>query len=138
MSSFPKEWPFLTEAWKFALVLSGRESAATELVSGTLAAISKRPDLHEVGRTKRIFFSMLCREGAKFTGVSAPETPTEQAVYFLHQLPEPSRKAMALLCLGVFSGEHLAGLLGQSEAGLARCLDEARARLRPQFAPPTP
>ena len=63
MSLFPKEWPFLTEAWKFALVLTGREAAATALVAQALSAVSKRSDLHETGRTKRLFFSILCREG---------------------------------------------------------------------------
>lgn len=134
MSLFPKEWPFLSEAWKFALVLTGREAAATGLVSGAIEAVSKRADLHEAGRTKRVFFSILCREGAKFSEILAPETPVEQAVHFLHRLPEPSRRAITLLYLGVFSGEHLAGLLGQSETGLAKCLEEARSRLGPQFA----
>lgn len=134
MSLFPKEWPFLAEAWKFALVLTGRESAATALVSKALAAISKRADLHELTRTKRVFFSILCREGGKTGTVLDPETPAEQTVFFLHKLPEPSRRAITLLYLGAFSGEQLAGLLGQSEAELARCLEEARSFLRPQFS----
>lgn len=133
MSLFPKEWPFLAEAWKFALVLTGREAAATALVSKALAAISKRADLHELTRTKRVFFSILCREGSKTGTVLDPETPAEQTVFFLHKLPEPSRRAITLLYLGAFSGEQLAGLLGQSEAELARCLEEARSFLRPQF-----
>jgi DNA-directed RNA polymerase specialized sigma24 family protein len=135
MSLFHKEWSFLTEAWKFALVLTGREAAATALVSGALGTISKRADLHEIERTKRVLFSILCREGAKASVVAAPETPAAQAVFFLHQLPEPSRQAITLLCLGAFSGEQLAGLLGKSEPELARYLDEARARLHPHLAP---
>ncbi|MCK9588453.1 MAG: hypothetical protein WC076_01025 [Terrimicrobiaceae bacterium] len=135
MSPYPQEWSFLTEAWKFALVLTGREAAATALVSGALGAVSKRADLHETERAKRVFFSMLCREGAKAAVVAGPETPAEQALFFLHRLPEPSRQAITLFCLGVFSGEHLAGLLGKSEPELARCLDEARQRLHPILAP---
>jgi len=135
MSSFPTDWAFLPDAWKFALVLAGREAAATALVSGALDAVSKRGDLHEAERTKRVLFSILCREGAKAARVDSPQTPAEQATFFLHQLPEPSRQAITLLCLGVFSGEHLAGLLGQSESALARCLGEARERLHPRFAP---
>lgn len=135
MSSFPKDWAFLPDAWKFALVLAGREAAATALVSGALDVVSKRGDLHEAERTKRVLFSILCREGAKSERADSPQTPAEQATFFLHQLPEPSRQAIALLCLGVFSGEHLAGLLGKSEAELARCLGEARERLHPRLAP---
>ena len=135
MSLFPKEWSFLTEAWKFALVLTGREAAATALVSGALDAVSKRADLHEAERTRRVLFSILCREGAKATEVAVPETPAEQATFFLHQLPEPSRQAITLLCLGTFSGENLAGLLGRSEPELARCLGDARARLQPHLTP---
>ena len=135
MSLFPKDWAFLPDAWKFALVLAGREATATALVSGALDVVSKRGDLHESERTKRVLFSILCREGAKAERVDSPQTPAEQATFFLHQLPEPSRQAVALLCLGVFSGEHLAGLLGKSEAELARCLGEARERLHPRLAP---
>ena len=135
MSVFPKEWSFLTEAWKFALVLTGREAAATALVSGALDAVSKRADLHEAERSRRVLFSILCREGAKAAAAAAPETPSEQAVFFLHQLPEPSRQAVTLLTLGVFSGEQLAGLLGKSEPELARSLDDARSRLRAHLAP---
>ena len=131
---FPKEWSFLAEAWKFALVLTGREADATALVATALDAVSKRTDLHESERTKRVLFSVLCREGAKSSVVGNPETPAERATCFLHQLPEPSRQAITLLCLGVFSGEHLAGLLGMSEPELARCLDEARAALPPHLA----
>ena len=135
MSVFPKEWSFLTEAWKFALVLTGREAAATALVSAALDAVSKRADLHEAERTRRVLFSILCREGAKAAAVAAPETPSEQEVFFLHQLPEPSRQAITLLSLGAFSGEQLAVLLGKSEPELARCLDDARSRLQAQLAP---
>ncbi len=137
MSQFPKEWPFLPEAWKFALVLTGRESAATALVSQALVAIAKRADLHEPTRTRRVFFSILCREGGRTGAVLDPGTAAEQEVFFLHKLPEPSRRAITLLYLGAFSGEQLAGLLGQSEAELARCLEEARSFLRPQFAVPS-
>lgn len=134
MSPFPKEWSFLSDAWKFALVLTGREAAASALVSSALSSISKRADLHESERTKRVFFSILCREGARSPVVAAPETPTEKSIFFLHRLPDPSRQAISLLCLGVFSGEQLAGLLGQSKAELARCLDGARLALRPHFS----
>lgn len=135
MSLFPKEWSFLAQAWKFALVLTGREAAATALVSGALVAVSKRADLHETERVRRVLFSILCREGAKAAVVAAPETPAEESVHFLHQQPEPSRQAITLLWLGAFSGEQLAGLLGKSEAELARYLNEARARLQPHFSP---
>ena len=135
MSPFPKEWSFLTDAWKFALVLTGREADATALVSAALGEVSKRADLHESERTKRVLFSILCREGAKAAAAGSPETPAERATIFLHQLPEPSRQAIALLCLGIFSGEHLAGLLRKSEPQLAQCLDEARAALKQHLAP---
>jgi hypothetical protein len=135
MSLYPKDWAFLPDAWKFALVVAGREAAATALVSGALDVVSKRGDLHEAERTKRVLFSILCREGAKAARVDNPQTPAEHATFFLHQLPEPSRQAITLLCLGVFSGEHLAGLLRKSEAELAGCLGEARERLHPRFAP---
>ena len=135
MSPFPKEWSFLTDAWKFALVLTGREADATALVSAALVTVSKRADLHESERTRRVLFSILCREGAKAAASRSPETPAEKSTYFLHQLPEPSRQAITLLCLGVFSGEHLAGLLRKSEPELARCLDEARTALKQHFAP---
>ena len=135
MSPFPKEWSFLTDAWKFALVLTGREADATALVSGALQAVSKRADLHERERTKRMIFSILCREGAKAAGLGNPETPAERSVFILHQLPEPSRQAITLLCLGVFSGEHLAGLLGKSEPELAQCLNEAREALKQHWGP---
>ena len=135
MSPFPKEWSFLNDAWKFALVLTGREADATALVSGALQAVSKRVDLHERERTKRMIFSILCRDGAKAAAVGNPETPAERSVFILHQLPEPSRQAITLLCLGVFSGEHLAGLLGKSEPELARCLNEAREALKQHWRP---
>lgn len=135
MSPFPKEWSFLSDAWKFALVLTGREAGATALVSGALSAVSKRPDLHESKRIRRVLFSILCREGAKAAVTGNPETQAEQATFFLHRLPEPSRQAITLLCLGAFSGEHLEELLGKSEPDLARCLDEARAVLKQHLAP---
>ncbi len=135
MSPFPKEWSFLPDAWKFALVLTGREADATALVSAALQAVSKRVDLHEREWTKRVFFSILCRDGAKAVTVGNPETPAERRIFILHQLPEPSRQAITLLCLGVFSGEHLAGLLGMSEPELARSLYEARAILKKHLGP---
>lgn len=135
MSSLPKDWTFLPEAWKFALVLAGREEAATALVSTALDAISKRGDLHDAERTKRVFFSILCREGAKAERCESPRTPAEQTTFFLHHLPDPSRQAITLLCLRIFSDHHLAGLLGKSESELARCLGEARERLHSRLTP---
>jgi hypothetical protein len=134
MSLFPKEWSFLDEAWKFALVLTGREAAATTLVSNALQMLSKRTDLHEAGRAKRLLFSIL-REGSDAPSVAAPETPAEEAAFFLHQMPDPQRQAITLFCLGVFSGERLARLLGKSEPELAQCLEEARALLRTSTRP---
>ena len=135
MSLFPKEWSFLTDAWKFALVLTGREAEATALVSGALSVVLKRMDLNEGERTKRVLFSILCRDGARVPVSVNPTTPAEQATFFLHQLPEPSRQAITLLCLGTFSGEHLAGLLEMSETELARCLDGGRTTLKQHLAP---
>lgn len=137
MSPFPNEWSFLAGAWKFALVLAGREADANALVAGALGAVSKRADLHERERIRRVFFSILSREGAKAAVVGNPETPAERATHFLHRLPEPSRQAITLLCLGIFSGEGLAEFLGKSEPDLARCLDEARAAIK-QNPPTTP
>jgi DNA-directed RNA polymerase specialized sigma24 family protein len=134
MSPFPNEWSFLSEAWKFALVLTGREAAATSLVSSTLAVVAKRADLHEKERTTRVFFSLLRRAATPPAAPLPPETDAERRLFFLHQLPGPAREAISLLYLGAFSGEHLAELLGQSKAELARHLLDARTALRPQFA----
>ncbi|MBE2202859.1 MAG: hypothetical protein IAE94_00760 [Chthoniobacterales bacterium] len=135
MSLLPKDWAFLPDAWKFALVLTGREATATALVSSALDAISKRNDLQEAERIKRVLFSTLCREGTKAERMASPETPAERATFFLHQLPDPSRPAITLLCLRVFSGEHLAALLEKSESKLAQSLGDARERLQPRTTP---
>jgi len=130
MSSLPKEWSFLPDAWKFALVLTGCESAATALVTATVRTISRRSDLHESARMRRVFFSHLSREGAKAARIETPATPAERKAFCFHQLPEPGRQALALFSLGLFPGEQLAGLLGKSESALAKTLGEARARLQ--------
>lgn len=127
MTDFSKDWAFLPQAWKLALVVTGREAAATELVSATLDAVVRRADLHERERTKRVFFSMLLR--APGGGVVAPETAAEHAVSAMHRLPDPGRRVLALLYLGLFGGDELAEIAGESAAGLARTLNGARGLL---------
>lgn len=129
MSCETDEWPFLDDAWKYALVLTGRESDALESVRATLALLARRTDAADPARAKRILFSSIYRSARPSAPVSDPPSAAELAVGPLHHLPEPGRSALALLCLGLFSGEELAGILGESLPDLARALGDARHTL---------
>lgn len=122
------EWPFLPDAWRYALVLTADEESATLLVRDALNALSHRTDAADPHRAQRILFSLIFRAGRNRPTSNSPKTPAEEKAMAFHRLPEPGRSAWSLLCLGLFSGEHLAGLLGQSEAELAAALGEARSR----------
>lgn len=136
MSPVSHDWSFLPEAWKYALVLGGRESAATALLTGALTAISKRPDVWESSRMRRLLFSTIHREGNKSVRISDPVSPAERDVFIFHGMAEPGRSAVALLCLELFSGEHLAGLLGLGERELVGVLQQARDSLATTLPPP--
>jgi DNA-directed RNA polymerase specialized sigma24 family protein len=129
MSCKTDEWPFLDDAWKYALVLTGREADALESVRATLALLARRTDAADPAREKRILFSSIYRSAKPTTPASEPPSAAEQAVDPLHNLPEPGRSALTLLCLGLFSGEELAGVLGEPLPDLARALGDARHTL---------
>lgn len=129
MSSDPDEWPFLEDGWRYALVLTGKEDEATAVVDRVLHEMADRRDATDRARVRRIFFSALFRAGRNGHSEKAAETPAEEAVAALHRLPEPGRSAWALLLLGHFSGDHLAGLVGLGERELAESLADVRRRL---------
>lgn len=129
MSSVSHDWSFLPAAWKYALVLGGRESAATALLTGALTEISKRSDVWDSARMRRLLLSTIHREGSKTARVGDPASPAERSAFIFHGMAEPGRSAITLLCLGLFSGEHLAGLLGLGERELAGILQQARESL---------
>ncbi|MDX2079738.1 MAG: hypothetical protein SFU53_03050 [Terrimicrobiaceae bacterium] len=129
MSSDPEEWPFLEDGWRYALVLTGKETEAGALVGRVLNEMAGRRDATDPGRARRVFFSALFRAARQTVPSQVAETPAEQAVAALHRLPEPGRSAWALLLLGHFSGDHLAGLVGLGERELADALTDVRRRL---------
>lgn len=134
MSSATKNWAFLPDAWKYALVLAGTEHAATALLSETLKSLSQRLDLWDMNRTRRLLFSSLYRQGLRISRVKPSDSSFENRLLPFHELEEPGRSALVLLYLGLFSSEHLALLLGYSESELANILSRARAALAKQLA----
>jgi len=126
MSSATDEWSFLDDAWRFAVVLTGHEETALKLVESSLEKLARRTDAADPVRAKRILFSTLYRAHRALPSSPAPVTPAETAAAKFHRLAEPGRSAWVLLSMGLFAGEELAGLLGESPADLAAYLGDAR------------
>jgi len=129
MSAAQDEWPFLDDAWRYALVLTGSETAALELVRSSLAKLARRSDAGDLARSRRILFASLYRQSLSKPLMSDPSTEAETRTRPLHELNEPGRSALTLLGMRLFDGEDLAGLLGESLPSLAKSLEEARRRV---------
>ena len=126
MTSATEEWSFLDDAWRYALVLTGREETALELVESSLEKLARRTDAADPSRAKKILFSTLYRSHRTIAAPPAPTTPAETAANRFRGLPEPGRSAWILLSLGLFAGEDLAGLLGETTSDLAAYLTDVR------------
>lgn len=135
MSQLPKEWRFLRSAWVYALVVTGRSHAATELVSSTLGTLVGRQDIVSPKRLKRLFFASLRRESFKPEQVNEEEFAGDRGLWAMHQLSEPGRSALLLLHLRIFPTDQLADVLGKSENELPEILSAARAELATKLAP---
>lgn len=122
------DWPFLEDAWRFALVLTGTEDRATHALRRALGDVSGRTEASEPETARRLVFARLYRNHHKESRQDLPEepTPAEERVRAFHHLDEPGRSALALLTAGQFHGEELATLLGTGEAALTRALESAR------------
>jgi DNA-directed RNA polymerase specialized sigma24 family protein len=123
------DWTFVSDAWRYALVLAGNEEAAEKLVHEHLLKVARRSDVHDAHRAQRLVFAGLYAAGRKIPASAdyQPSTPAEVHALPFHRLAEPGRSAFTLLTLGLFSGEDLAGLLSSSESDLAEALRLARA-----------
>lgn len=137
MSNLPKEWRFLRAAWIYALVLTGRPHAASELVSTTLGNLIGRHDIVGPKRLRRLFFATLRREGCKSRQLETAEFEGGPDLFASHQLSEPGRSALILLHLRIFPTDQLADILGKSENELPIILDAARMELESKL-PATP
>ena len=135
MSQLPKEWRFLRAAWVYALVVTGRSHAATELVSSTLGTLAGRQDISSPKRLKRLFFASLRRESFKPEQISEEEFAGDRGLWAMHQLSEPGRSALLFLHLRIFPTDQLADVLGKSENELPEILSTARAELATKLTP---
>ena len=135
MSQLPKEWRFLRAAWVYALVVTGRSHAATELVSSTLGTLAGRQDIASPKRLKRLFFANLRRESFKPEQISEEEFAGDRGLWAMHQLSEPGRSALLFLHLRIFPTDQLADVLGKSENELPEILSTARAELATKLTP---
>jgi hypothetical protein len=135
MSQLPKEWRFLRAAWVYALVVTGRSHAATELVSSTLGTLAGRQDIASPKRLKRLFFASLRRESFKPEQISEEEFAGDRGLWAMHQLSEPGRSALLFLHLRIFPTDQLADVLGKSENELPEILSTARAELATKLTP---
>ena len=135
MSNLPKEWRFLRAAWIYALVLTGRPHAATDLVSSTLATLIGRQDIVGAKRLRRLFFATLRREGCKSRQLDPVDFDGDAGLLATHQLSEPGRSALALLHLRLFPTDQLADVLEKSENELPAILDAARLELSTKLPP---
>ena len=135
MSQLPKEWRFLRAAWVYALVVTGRSHAATELVSSTLGTLAGRQDIASPKRLKRLFFASLRRESFKPEQISEEEFAGDRGLWAMHQLSEPGRSALLFLHLRIFPTDQLADVLGKSENELPEILSTARAELATKLSP---
>ena len=135
MSQIPKEWRFLRAAWVYALVVTGRSHAATELVSSTLGTLAGRQDIASPKRLKRLFFASLRRESFKPEQISEEEFAGDRGLWAMHQLSEPGRSALLFLHLRIFPTDQLADVLGKSENELPEILSTARAELATKLTP---
>lgn len=126
MPQLPKDWRFLRSGWIYALVLTGGESAATELVSKALKGVAERNDIVSSRRRRRLFFAMLCREGQKVPRNTAAEGGLNSILARLHTLQEPGRSALALLHLRLFDPDQIAVIIGRTEKELPDILLAAR------------
>lgn len=129
MSHLPKDWRFLRAGWVYALILTGREDAATKMVEGALQGIIRRHDVVSVKRRRRLFFAMLFREGRNLPCVGEGAGERVGGLRFFHELAEPGRSALSLLYLRLFSVDELADVLGKSEKELPDILAGARGAL---------
>lgn len=126
MSQLTKEWRFLRSGWIYAFVLTGRQAAATELVSKALKEVAERNDLVSSRRKRRLFFAMLFREGQKIPRLPAPVDESHPVLSRLHAIQEPGRSALALLHLRLFDPDQIAVIIDKTEKQLPEILIAAR------------
>ena len=134
MTNLPKEWRFLRSGWMYAFVLTGREAAATEMVSKALQGVAARNDLVSSRRRRRLFFAMLFREGQKIPRQSEPAEEKYSTLAKLHKIQEPGRSALALLHLRLFDPDQIAVIIGKTEKELPSILTAAREDFSKQEA----
>jgi hypothetical protein len=135
MTNLPKEWRFLRSGWIYAFVLTGQESAATELVSKALQGVAARNDLVSSRRRKRLFFVMLFREGQKIPRQTERTEDKHSTLAELHRIQEPGRTALALLHLRLFDHDQIAVIIGATEKELPGILTAARLEFSKSEAP---
>jgi hypothetical protein len=126
MTNLPKEWRFLRSGWLYAFVLTGREAAATEMVSKALQGVAARNDLVSSRRRRRLFFAILFREGQKIPRQAEPAEGKYPILAGLHRIQEPGRSALALLHLRLFDPDQIAVIIGKTEKELPAILTAAR------------
>jgi len=126
MTNLPKEWRFLRSGWIYACVLTGREVAATEMVSKALQGVAARNDLVSLRRRRRLFFAILFREGQKIPRQAEPAEGKYSTLVSLHKIQEPGRSALALLHLRLFDPDQIAVIIGKTEKELPTILTAAR------------
>ena len=137
MSQLTKEWRFLRSGWIYAFVLTGKQAAATELVSKALKEVVERNDLVSSRRKRRLFFTMLFREGHKIPRSATTEDGSSPMLTRLHGIPEPGRSALALLHLRLFAPDQIAVIVDQTEKQLPDLLKTARNDIS-KIVPATP
>ncbi len=126
MSNQPDEWDFLQTAWQFAHLLTGCEKGAAAVFDDAVAEVLKHPDGGDHERAKWLLFRAVRLRCLKYP--AANELTGTAAK--LHQLPEPGRSALAILCLDALDAEDIRRVLHLHDRELVLAVEKARAALK--------
>ena len=119
----------IQDLYRFALVLANDSSQATYLVAESVREVLHERGEGSVRRIRWLIFQKIRQKALRrIPGKGAGSLPSLLAA--LHALPEPSRSAMALLCLGSFSLQDLESFLDLSIRELGQALEIARTDLK--------
>jgi len=127
MSDVRAEGSFLTNAWRFAHVLTGCPEGASKVFKDSLEELLRHPNADETDRARPLLLSIVRKRSLKFP--ARCELPPALAP--LYSLLEPDRSALVLLSLDALPPENLPQLLGVDPrfiADLAKQADAAVAK----------
>jgi DNA-directed RNA polymerase specialized sigma24 family protein len=129
-SGYPEH--FLAELFRFAVLLTADEAAASQAVANSFADTSGHFAQLRTDQNRQTWLVGKVRElclVAQKAGPAADGCAPEVARQF-HGLPEPTRSAAALFYLDLMSTEEIAHVLSMSLEELSEHLSKARTVLR--------